>query len=126
MRRIFLVALLAGLLAACTDTGAAPNPQQVEEGRQLFTNGTDSAPACTLCHTLDGTTLVGPSLKGIASRAADRVQGQSAQAYIKASILTPTAYLVPGFETGTMAPNYAVSLTTEQIDSIVAFLMTQQ
>jgi cytochrome c2 len=125
MNRLIVVALIAVVLSACS-TPAPVNTQQIEEGRQLFTNGTDAAPACTLCHTLDGTTLVGPSLQGVATRAATRVQGQSAENYIRASILTPTAYKVAGFETGTMAPNYEISYTTEEVDAIVAFLLTQQ
>ncbi|MEK7275994.1 MAG: cytochrome b N-terminal domain-containing protein [Chloroflexota bacterium] len=100
--------------------------EQIQLGEQIFTTGSDRAPACTLCHSLDDVVLVGPSLKGVATRAADRAQNQSAREYIRASILTPSAYKVRGFETSTMYPNYAVDLSKEQVDALVAFLLTQK
>jgi hypothetical protein len=105
---------------------AAGSLEPIQLGEQLFTKGTDDAAACSLCHTLDGVTLVGPSLQHIASTAATRVPGQSAQDYLRASILNPTVYKVEGFESGSMAPNYAAILTIEEIDALVAFLITQK
>ncbi len=123
MRPVWFLTLIAVLLAACASTG---NAEQLQRGQILFTRGTDSAPACTLCHTLDGATLVGPSLQHIATTAQTRVSNQSAPDYIRASILTPSAYKVPGYETGTMAANYEASLTSEQVDDLVAFPLTKQ
>jgi quinol-cytochrome oxidoreductase complex cytochrome b subunit len=100
--------------------------QQIQLGEQIFTGGANRAPACTLCHSLDGITLVGPSLQHISAQAATRVAGQSAQAYLRTSIVSPSAYKVPGFETSTMYPNYSLDLSPEQIDALVAFLLTQK
>ncbi len=102
--------------------------EQIQLGEQIFTSGVPGgrAPACTLCHSLDKVTLVGPSLQHLAARAASRVPGQSAPDYIRSSILNPSAYKVKGFETSTMYPNYSVDLSEEQLDAVVAFLMTQK
>jgi mono/diheme cytochrome c family protein len=130
---ILLATVVIGVLVvnAQTNTGGetlvtAGSPEQIQLGKQLFTEGTADAAACSLCHTLDGVTLVGPSLQHIAATAATRVQGQSAQDYIRASILNPTVYKVEGFESGSMAPNYAAILTPEETDALIAFLMTQE
>jgi len=100
--------------------------EQIRLGEQIFASGANQAPACTLCHSLDSVTLVGPSLQHIATQAATRVANQSATDYLRASIQTPSAYKVKGFETGTMYPNYSVDLSQEQIEAVIAFLMTQK
>ncbi len=80
---------------------------------------------CRLCHSLDpGVTLVGPSFAGIAARAATRVPGLSAEEYLRQSILEPNAYVVPGFPTGQMVQNLGDILSEEQVDDLVAFLLT--
>ena len=81
--------------------------------------------SCSLCHSLEpDIVLVGPSLAGIATRAANRVPGMSAEAYIYQSILDPDAHVVEGFPTGQMLPDLEEKLSSEQIDSLVAFLLT--
>ena len=99
---------------------------QIAEGERIFAIGTDHAPACTLCHSLDDVVLVGPSLQHVATTAGTRVSGQSARDYIRASILSPSAYKVRGFDTSTMYPNYAIDLTEDQVSALVAFLLTQK
>jgi len=100
--------------------------EQARLGEQLFATGAENAPACTLCHSLDDVVLVGPSLQHVGSTAATRVRGQSAKAYLRASIVTPSAYKVAGYGTSTMYPNYAVDLSADQIDALVTFLLTQK
>ncbi len=112
------------IIRATDNTARAAD--QTRLGEQIFSAGADRAPACTLCHSLDGVTLVGPSLQRVAARAGTRVPGQSARDYIRASILTPSAFKVPGFETSTMYPNYSVDLSPDQVDALVAFLLTQR
>ena len=71
-----------------------------------------------------GVVLVGPSFDGIATRAAGRVPGLSAEEYLRESILDPDAYVVDGFPAGQMLQNFSELLTEEEIDSLVAFLLT--
>lgn len=80
---------------------------------------------CVTCHSLDGTTVLGPSLQGIGSTAQDRIPSMSAEAYILQSILEPDAYVLEGSSAGIMPPHYAEALTEAQIDALVTFLMTQ-
>ena len=90
-------------------------------GRATFTEAT-----CFACHTVSGLSegIIGPALDGIASRAGDRVSGLSAEEYIRESILNPNAFMVEGFAEGIMLPNFGETLSEEQIDSLVAFLLT--
>ncbi|MFQ5873912.1 MAG: c-type cytochrome, partial [Dehalococcoidia bacterium] len=81
--------------------------------------------ACNVCHSLDGTVGLGPSLQGIASKAVTRVSGLSAEEYIRQSILDPAAFLVEGFSP-VMPLDFGDTLTDQQLDDVVAFLLTQQ
>lgn len=70
-------------------------------------------------------TIVGPSLAGIARTGAGRVDGQDASTYIYTAILNPNAYIVPGFSE-TMPTTFGKSLSGEDLDALVAFLLTQE
>jgi nitric oxide reductase subunit C len=97
-----------------------------EAGEDLYYEtslGTNAS--CRVCHSLQpGVVVVGPSFAGVASRAAERVTGLSAEEYLTQSILEPSAYVVEGFESAQAMVNLGEILTKEQIDDLVAFLMT--
>ncbi len=97
-----------------------------KRGRQLFNEtalGTNAS--CRICHSLrPGVDIVGPSFAGVATRAETRVPGLSAEEYLRQSILDPNAYVVEGFSEDMAPPNFAELLTDEQVDDLVAFLMT--
>ena len=59
-----------------------------------------------------------------ASQAAVRVPGLSAEAYLQQAIVNPDAHVVDGFTAGVMYQNYEEALTKEQINALVAFLLT--
>ncbi len=93
------------------------------------------APVCTACHSLQpGVQLAGPSLAGIATRAAQTIAdpgyrgaATDAEGYIRESITQPSAHVVPGpmFSAegvSFMPTTYPDSLTGEQIDQLVAYL----
>ncbi|MEO8392519.1 MAG: cytochrome c [Chloroflexota bacterium] len=81
---------------------------------------------CSTCHSLQPeVVIVGPSLAGVATRAAARVPGQSAAEYLRTSILDPGTFVVPGFPDA-MARNLGQVLNDEQINNIIAFLLTQK
>ncbi len=61
----------------------------------------------------------GPSQAGLATRAETRVPGQTAEEYIRNSIVNPNDYIVEGFAEGVMYQNYGTDLTPEQIDDLV-------
>lgn len=124
-----LVLALILLLAACgggSDTGETDSLDLEAQGEQLYkqaTIGSASSPGCVTCHSLEaGVTLVGPSHAGLGARAGSVVAGQSAEEYIRESILNPDAHVPDGFSPGVMYQNYANELTEEQVDALVAYL----
>lgn len=108
-------------LAACGGEAAEPTPTLdpvAAAGEVVFRR------ECAACHTITGSTVVvGPPLMGIAGRAAARVPGQDAQSYLLTSIMRPDEYIVEGFE-NTMPTNFGRKLTGEEIDALVAYLLT--
>ena len=126
MRIIYLFVLLIAL-AACSPTpsGTAEPlpPGDAARGAELFTQAVGGAPACSTCHTLDGTALVGPSLQGFGAVAATRVEGQSAEDYTHESIMRPPAYLVSGFS-NLMYNQYNQRLSSQQVADLIAYLLT--
>ncbi len=133
-RFISVVLTLLLLLTACggissnvsskTSSGAG----DPEAGKALFnqTQQLTGAPTCKTCHVIEPgePAIVGPNLSGIAVRAKQRVMGQSAREYLRTSITDPYAYIVPGYQSGIMVRNYADYLTPQQINDLVAYLMT--
>jgi cytochrome c oxidase subunit 2 len=123
-----LVCLLLGLVcAACSGTGAASGDSlpagDATRGAALFTQMVNGAPSCNTCHTLDGSTLVGPSLKGFSATASTRVEGMSAQDYAHNSIVKPASYVVSGFPNA-MYGQYAQQLTPQQTADLIAYILT--
>ena len=124
MNRNILILLLAAALAlsACS-AAAAPQPTPtpdpiIVQGQAVFNA------RCATCHALvPDTIIIGPSLYGVGTRAETRVDGLSAEEYIMMSILRPGDYVVDGFN-NVMITNFAKELTGEELDSLVAFLMT--
>ncbi len=96
----------------------------VAMGKELFNqNPLGSNAGCVTCHSTEpGVQLVGPSLAGIGTTAAERVPGMSAEEYIRQSITDPAAYTVEGFPEGLM-PAFT-DLSPEQLDALVAYLMS--
>lgn len=89
-------------------------------GEQLF----NEELGCNSCHSLDGSTLVGPSLQGISERAGSRVDGFDAETYLRHSILLPCEYVVEGF-TCVMPQNYGERMEAQDLADLIAFLMEQ-
>ncbi len=133
---LVLISIASLLLAACGGGAAGGGAAQAgdpERGRALFQQPSlNGAPGCAACHSLEpGQVLVGPSLAGIAARAEQTVQspaytGQATDAagYLRESILEPDASVREGFPSGVMFPRFADVLTDQEVDDLVAFLLT--
>jgi nitric oxide reductase subunit C len=113
---------------------AAPSDDPVAMGESLFHA---APPGCAACHSLSpGVVMAGPPLANMATRAAEVVASdaytgaaETAEDYVRESILEPSAHIVPGdlFSAGGlsfMPDNYSDLLTPEQIEHLVAYLMT--
>ncbi len=99
---------------------------RADAGRSLYFETTLGVNAgCRVCHSLKpGEVIVGPSFDGVATAARTRVPGLTAEEYLHQSIVDPNAYIVDGFEPDVMLQNFEDLLTAEEIDNLVAFLLT--
>lgn len=124
MQRIVIVLVLVLLVMGCgndaDDDAKGPTLEPTAAaGRQVFRTH------CASCHAVDGDrVVVGPSLDGLASRAGGRVEDLDAEAYIYQSITAPNEYVVDGFTGGAMPQNFAVDLTSEEVNQLVTYLLT--
>lgn len=90
----------------------------VAQGQTIYTQ------RCASCHSVvEDVNLVGPSFWNIANHAAERVEGEDAETYIRNSILYPSDYIVEGFG-DVMQKNFAEVLSSEDISAITAYLLT--
>jgi nitric oxide reductase subunit C len=119
-------------LGAPPATAASSDP--VELGRVAFSS---TPPGCSACHSISpGVNIVGPTLAGIGTTAAARIRAgdyhghaKDAVSYIRESIVDPNAHVLAGptFSAGgrsLMPSDYAQTLKPEQVDQIVAYLLT--
>lgn len=83
---------------------------------------------CVGCHTIStmptaiGST--GPALDGLATRSEIQVDGLGAEEYIRQSILEPGAYVVEGFADGVMPAVFGETISEQDLDNLVLFLLT--
>lgn len=119
---ILCLLVLILMTAGCALVAPSPTPTippRAAEGRAVFER------ICTTCHsTTPDMIVVGPSLAGIATRAATRIPGMTAEEYIRDSILNPSNYTVEGFREGLMPPDISKSLSPDEFNAIVDYLMT--
>ena len=88
-------------------------------GSQLFA-GTAT---CAACHSLEpDKRVVGPSLSGVAVRAAARKPGYSPPMYLYESVAYPQAFVVPGFPDGVMPSDFKRRLSQQELADVIAFL----
>lgn len=131
--------LVSGASIPGTNVGAPAqrrpaSDEPTEQGEALFRS---SPPGCFSCHSIAaGVNLAGPTLAGMATRAAETIadpgyrgKATDPEGYIRESIVSPSAHLVPGpiFSSqgrSLMPDNFDSVLTAEQIDQLVAYLMT--
>ena len=134
-------ALPAGQVAAVAESARTPgstpavaNKDPIALGEIVFKT---SAPACVACHSLvPGVNMAGPSLAGLAARAEQTIgsadykgQAKDAAAYLRESIVQPSAHVVAGAMYSAsgvsfMPATYGKDLTPEQIAHLVAYLAT--
>lgn len=117
-----LLAAVVLLLAACGGGTATPPTPTLDpvaaQGKRIFSQH------CAACHSLSpDTIIVGPSLAGIGTHAAERIPGMDARTYIEQSILKPDAYIVEGFPNA-MPNEFGKKLSGEELDALVHFLLT--
>ena len=126
---ILLLALALGVAACGSDKAPAGGSEETTgagdavAGQKLFTGG--ALPAGNTCHSLQpGVKLVGSSLANIGAEAGTRASGVSAEDYLRQSITAPNADVVGGFAANVMPATYAASLSEQEINDLVAYMLT--
>jgi nitric oxide reductase subunit C len=148
--RLVVFVVVALLLAACGGGGAAtqssPTAQSssasqsaaagdAANGDKLFhqaTIGKDNAAGCATCHSTEkDKTIVGPSLAGIGTDAQGAFkeadyEGKATDAagWLKEQIANPNLEVVQGFQANVMPQNYGTGLSAQEMNDIVAYLLT--
>jgi len=124
------------LLAACGGQAApAGSGGDAAAGQKLFqqaTLGKDKVPGRVTCHSLEpDKKLVGPSLAGIATDGANTVkeagykgQAKTAQDWLRESITNPNVDVPEGFQPNVMPQNLKDELSSQEINNLIAYLMT--
>jgi cytochrome c oxidase subunit 2 len=99
---------------------ADATPVGTASGDKLF-----AMKGCAGCHSIDGSRLVGPSLKGLYGRDENLEGGMTVKAddnYIRESILVPAAKIVAGYPP-TM-PSFQGQLTDEEVSNLIDYIKT--
>jgi cytochrome c oxidase subunit II len=95
----------------------------IAQGRQLFAQS-----GCSGCHALKDANAagqVGPGLDGIGTRAASTVPGQTAEEYIRTSIVKPAEHVVSGYQPIMPATN-GTKLSEAELNALVQYLLAQK
>ena len=82
---------------------------------------------CTVCHSIDGTTLDGPTWKGLHGEEVTLDDGTvvvADGAYLRESIVDPNAKIVEGFPAGRMPPYFGDILSEEVVQAIIEYIKT--
>lgn len=118
------VAVAVAIATGCSAPGSNNPPPATTNGEELFElKALGRSPGCVTCHSLaPDQVLVGPSLAGVFERAGGRVEGMSADQYVRSSITAPGEYVVANFDPEKMPRDYGELLTDEQIDALVDYL----
>jgi cytochrome c oxidase subunit 2 len=98
--------------------GMGDNVPLAELGSLLFQQR-----GCVACHSLDGSRLVGPTLKGAFGREVELVDGTKVKAdenYTRSAILNPGSQVVKGYEP--VMPSFQGQLSDKQIDALIEYI----
>ncbi len=98
-------------------SSASDAAKQIELGKALHITA-----GCSTCHSIDGTKMQGPTMKGVFGstvRLNDGTTIVADEAYLKRSILDPMAEIVDGYSPQ-MLP-YQGILSDEKIDALIAY-----
>ncbi len=130
--RLLRAKVVAVLCLTLTGCGGGLQPGDAERGKQAFnapvTSPRGPLPTCAKCHAVvegqKSETGLGTNFHDIATRAAKEVPDQSAADYLRTSIVDPDAHLAGGFQDGLMSREYKQLLTTQQVEDLVAYMLT--
>jgi glucose/arabinose dehydrogenase/cytochrome c2 len=112
------------LTSKVTTAVDATGPITAQEGRRVYERY-----GCAACHSMEGPAVakLGPTFRGLYGSdrtfASGVVRVTADEAYLRESILEPSAKVVSGFgRTGMGMPSYAGVLSDAQIESLILFI----
>jgi mono/diheme cytochrome c family protein len=112
--------MMSGLLLVSCGEGSSQSfsDPALSRGQRLFKRH------CASCHsTKPGAVLTGPSMAGLATSAETRQDGMDSRTYIRRSITKPSEFVVEGF-VDQMPATYDTSLSNDELDDLVSYLLT--
>ena len=117
-----LAACFVFLVACASEPPPPPSPTplsaEAQLGKEVFSAN------CAICHaTAPDTIIRGPTMAGLVPRAGERIPNEDARTYIYNSIMRPSDFVVEDFE-DVMPSTFAKTLTGEELDAVVAYLLT--
>ncbi|MBZ0273260.1 cytochrome c oxidase subunit II [bacterium] len=89
-----------------------------EIGKSIFTKR-----GCIACHSVDGTRLIGPSLKGVYGHEVQLADGSTVKAddnYLRESIMDPATRIVTGYQP--VMPTYRGMLADKEVDALIEYV----
>jgi mono/diheme cytochrome c family protein len=110
----------AATTTAATTAKAAAGGGNAAKGKSVF-----AANGCGACHTFKpagSTASIGPDLDSKPSADAKKDKMELA-AFVHESIVSPNAYISPGYSKGVMPPDFGTKLTKSQLADLVAFIV---
>jgi len=97
----------------------------LEDGKKLYTSGPFP---CVACHKIEGIKeavgVLGPEHTHLATVAATRRDGYTAEQYIRESLEKPDDFIVKGFASALMPKDLSDLFTDKEFEALMAFLLT--
>ncbi|MBI4237046.1 MAG: cytochrome c oxidase subunit II [Deltaproteobacteria bacterium] len=112
--------------AAATKSAAAKptGPETIaDQGKALF-----ATKACSACHSVDGVSGAGPTLKAVFGHDVALADGSTVKAdenYLRRSLMEPAAQVVKGFNGGVM-PTFQGQLKDAEVTALIEYIKTLQ
>ncbi len=100
--------------------GAVASLPPAELGEKIY-----KEKGCNACHSVDGSTLVGPSFKGVFGHTVELADGSNVEAdenYLRQSILEPQSQVVKGFQP--VMPSFKGILSDDEVTAVIAYIKT--
>lgn len=113
--------IFSSLLLSCSE-GLPPQrlPGDPNEGRAVFESF-----GCRGCHKVNGQGgSAGPDLSDMGRLAGTLRPGMNGEAFLREAILRPDALVEEGYQTGVMPQDYGQKLSGQELDDLVAYLLT--
>lgn len=110
-----VVSLFDDVFGSGEEVAAAPAEELTGEAL-LISTGSNLATTsgCIGCHSTNGLDGTGPTWQGLGATVDDE--------YLRRAIVDPNADIAPGFEPDVMPATYADSLSSEEVDALVAYI----